>query len=64
MTPCPECASANLEELGKEDGERQDDEHFISLTKFRCNECGCAFEVTERFEVETEVTKHGREFRE
>ena len=62
MTSCPECSSANLEELGKEDGERQDDEHEVTVTKFRCNDCGCEFQKIERWEVETEVTAHGREF--
>ena len=34
MTSCPECSSDNLEELGREDGGRQDDEHIVARTKF------------------------------
>ncbi len=61
MTSCPECCSDNLEELGREDGGRQDDEHFVARTKFKCRNCGCEFEVFERFEVETEILTHGNQ---
>jgi transposase-like protein len=59
MTSCPECASAKLTNPGTEHGERQDDEHAVTVAKYRCESCGCEFEVTERTEWETEVTKHG-----
>jgi transposase-like protein len=59
MTSCPECSSSDLEELCTEHGERQDDEHEVTISKYRCNDCGCEFEVTERTEWETEILKHG-----
>ena len=59
MTSCPECCSSKLQELDTEYGDRQDDEHQVTISKFKCRDCGCMFEVTERTEWETEVTKHG-----
>jgi transposase-like protein len=56
MTSCPECSSAQLEELETIHGERQDDEHQVTVSKFKCRDCGCMFESVE---WETEVTKHG-----
>lgn len=59
MTSCPECSSAQQEELETIHGERQDDEHQVTVSKFKCRDCGCMFEITERVEWETEVLKHG-----
>jgi transcriptional regulator NrdR family protein len=59
VTSCPECASSNLKSLGTEHGDREDDEHQITVWKYKCQDCGCKFEVIERIEWETEVLKHG-----
>jgi hypothetical protein len=50
---------SNLKSLGTERGERQDDEHQVTISKYKCRVCGCKFEVTERIEWETEVLKRG-----
>ena len=62
MTSCPECFSANIESLLTIHDDRRDDEHTTTITKYKCHECGCMFEVIERYEIETEVTAHGEEF--
>jgi transposase-like protein len=62
MTSCPECSSANSESLLTMNDDRQDDEHTVTITKYRCHSCGCEFQQIERWGVETEVTAHGREF--
>jgi len=59
MTSCPECASSAVEQLLSMRDDRQDDEHLVTVTKFRCQSCGCEFEVVERVEWETEITKRG-----
>jgi len=59
MTSCHECFSSLIEELSVKHGERQDDEHQITISKYRCRSCGCEFEVEERIEWETEVLRHG-----
>ncbi|MGA3060141.1 MAG: hypothetical protein ABSD92_07185 [Candidatus Bathyarchaeia archaeon] len=56
---CPECFSTQTEILLTMRDDRQDDEHMVTITKYRCLSCGCEFEVIERIEWETEVTKHG-----
>jgi len=62
MTSCPECTSSNLQDLGTEHADTGDQDYEVSTTKYKCKECGCEFEVTERTEWETEVTVHGREY--
>ena len=59
MTSCPECFSSQTESLLTMRDDAQDDEHLVTITKYRCLSCSCEFEVIERVEWETEVTKHG-----
>jgi DNA-directed RNA polymerase subunit RPC12/RpoP len=33
----------------------------VTITKYRCQSCGCEFQQIEHWEVETEVTSHGKE---
>jgi transcriptional regulator NrdR family protein len=61
MTSCPECASSNLKNLGTEEAETGDQDYAASTTKYECQDCGCRFEVTERTELTTEVSVHGRD---
>ncbi len=62
MTSCPECASSNLQNLGSANKETGDQDYAVSTTKYKCQDCDCTFEITERTEWETEVTLHGREY--
>ncbi|MGA3061324.1 MAG: hypothetical protein ABSD92_13295 [Candidatus Bathyarchaeia archaeon] len=59
MTSCPECFSARTESLLTMRDDRQDDEHMITITKYKCHVCCCEFEVIERWE--TEILKHGHQ---
>jgi hypothetical protein len=59
MTKCPDCLSADNEIILTWHDDRVD-ECLITITKYRCLDCGCEFEVVERWEIETKVTKHGK----
>ncbi|MGA3111585.1 MAG: hypothetical protein ABSE15_06070 [Candidatus Bathyarchaeia archaeon] len=61
MTSCPECFSADIESILSMRDDRQDDEHMVTITKYKCHACCCEFEVIERIEWETEILKHGNQ---
>jgi transcriptional regulator NrdR family protein len=56
---CPECFSANIERVLTMHDDRQDDEHMVTITKYKCKLCACEFQTVERVEWETEILKHG-----
>lgn len=59
MTYCPECMYLKIETVLVIQDELQDDDHAVNVTKLRCPNCGCEFELVERFEIEIRVCKHG-----
>jgi hypothetical protein len=59
MTICPECSSAKTEIILTMHDDSQDD-NLTTIIKYRCLDCGCEFELVERWEIETKVTKHAR----
>jgi len=59
LTSCPDCGLDELESLGIEKGERQDDEHCLLVSKFKCRNCGCQFTEAQHTQWKTETTKHG-----
>jgi hypothetical protein len=61
MISFPDCGFAQTELLLTMRDDRQDD-RLVTMTKYICQSYGCEFETRERWEVETEVTEHGREY--
>jgi transcriptional regulator NrdR family protein len=57
----PRLRPARTEVLLTMRDDRQDDEHAVTVTKFRCLSCGCQFQTVERWETRAEVLRHGRE---
>jgi hypothetical protein len=57
MTNCPECSSANTENLLAMRDDRQDNQ-TLTITKYKCKNCGCQFETREHWEIQ--VTRSGK----
>jgi hypothetical protein len=57
---CPDCGFAgDLEVLKPQKQEMVDADHRYLITKLKCENCGCQFDVIERTELTYEITKHG-----
>jgi len=60
VSSCPDCGFAgDFEVLKSQKQEIVDSEHSILVTKLRCENCGCKFDVIEHTELTYEITKHG-----
>ncbi len=54
MSSCPDCGFAGDFEVI-----REIEDADLLITKLRCENCGCQFDVIERKELTYEITKHG-----
>jgi hypothetical protein len=57
---CPDCGFAgDLEVLKTQEREMVDADHQYIITKLRCENCGCQFDVIEHTELTYEIQEHG-----